>query len=122
MKHLLFLFFLILSMTFGAHGQASAASRQETDKVQKIEQKENSHDAVINDASNVYRICNGRPQRFLPSWLTPSHVHGKKLPYYHKFHPSLFEIYRGKPRRETAPFHFDVASKYYVICLRHLLC
>ena len=22
----------------------------------------------------------------------------------------------------AAPIHFDVASKYYVICLRHLLC
>ena len=25
-------------------------------------------------------------------------------------------------RMETAPIHFDVASKYYVICLRHLRC
>lgn len=52
---------LIVSMAFGGHGTMSAASTQRNDKLQKVEQKENSHDAVLTDASNVYRVCNCRP-------------------------------------------------------------
>lgn len=122
MKHLLFLITLIISMTFGGHGTMGAAPVQGNDKVQKVEHKENSHDAVLTDASNVYRVCNSRPQRIVPTWLTPSHGQGNKLPYYHKFCHPLFTQFGGRQRQETAPFHFDVASKYYVICLRHLRC
>ncbi len=113
---------LIVSMAFGGHGTMSAASTQRNDKLQKVEQKENSHDAVLTDASNVYRVCNCRPQRIVPTWLTSSHGQGNKLPYYHKFYHTLFTQFGGRARQETAPFHFDVASKYYVICLRHLRC
>ena len=76
MKHLLFLIMLIVSMAFGGHGTMSAASTQRNDKLQKVEQKENSHDAVLTDASNVYRVCNCRPQRIVPTWLTSSHGQG----------------------------------------------
>lgn len=113
---------LIVSMAFGGHGTTSAASTQRNDKLQKVEQKENSHDAVLTDASNVYRVCNSRPQRIVPTWFAPSHGQGNKLPYYHKFYQPLFTQFGGTVRLETAPFHFDVASKYYVICLRHLRC
>ena len=36
----------------------------------------------------------------------------------------LSALYGGMEpiRQESAPIHFDVASKYYVICLRRLLC
>ena len=88
---------LIVSMAFGGHGTMSAASTQRNDKLQKVEQKENSHDAVLTDASNVYRVCNCRPQRIVPTWLTSSYGQGNKLPYYHKFFsPSLVE---GHARR-----------------------
>ena len=63
MKHLLFLIMLIVSMAFGGHGTMSAASTQRNDKLQKVEQKENSHDAVLTDASNVYRVC---PRELFP--------------------------------------------------------
>lgn len=35
---------------------------------------------------------------------------------------SLFALYRGEPREETAPFHVEVSSSYYIIALKHILC
>ena len=98
---------LIVSMAFGGHSTMSAASTQRNDKLQKVEQKENSHDAVLTDASNVYRVCNCRPQRIVPTWLTSSHGQGNKLPYYHRdrvlshsFHPVWW---KGTPGDGTFP-------------------
>jgi hypothetical protein len=35
---------------------------------------------------------------------------------------SLLALYRGEPREETAPFHVEVSSSYYIIALKHILC
>lgn len=109
-------------MTLMGHGEVSATNQQRNDKLQEVEHKEDRHNAVLTETSNIYRIYNGRPQRLLPTWSSTNYTHGSKLPYYHKFHQSLLIRYDGRARSETAPFHFDVASKYYVICLRHLRC
>src|SRR5574344_2342588 len=34
---------------------------------------------------------------------------------------SLFALYHGEPREETAPFHVEVSSSYYIIALMHIL-
>lgn len=108
-------------MTFAGHGTVSASPyQQRNDKVDKVEQKENHHEAMLNDASNIYRVCNGRPQRLLPTWQVTSH--STKLPYLHQFYQHLYTHFGGRPRSESAPIHFDVSCKYYVICLRHLRC
>ena len=53
---------LIVSMAFGGHSTMSAASTQRNDKLQKVEQKENSHDAVLTDASScIRRRCKVTP-------------------------------------------------------------
>lgn len=122
MRHWLFLIILTISMAFGGYGKVSAASLPENDRVQEIEHKEHNHEATLSDGSGIYRVCNSRPQRLLPSWSLSIHQNGSKLPYYHKLFQSLLTQFGGKPRSETAPFHFDVASEYYVIYLRHLRC
>lgn len=121
MKHLLLLVFFMFSITISGYGEASAAPAQPKDKVQKVEHKENTHDAILTDASSVYRICNGRPQRILPNWFSPR-GHHSKLPYFNNFSFNLLKSICGQIRNDTAPIHFDVANKYYVICLRHLRC
>ncbi len=88
-----------------------------------VQQQDNGQEAVLTDASHLYRICNSRPQRLIPSWnLTLQDQQNKPLLYKTKFYESFLLNFRGKKRLESAPIHFDVASRYYVICLRHLVC
>ena len=123
MRHWLFLIILTISMAFGGYGEVSATSQQRNnDRIQQVGHKDHSHEAILTDGSTIYQVCNSRPQRLLPSWSLSIHQNGSKLPFYHKLFQSLFTHFGGKPRCESAPFHFDVASKYYVICLRHLRC
>ena len=84
---------------------------------------EDTHEAVLTDASHLSRICNSRPQRLIPSWILAFQGQQEKLSIYKaKFYESFLLSFRGRERLESAPIHFDVASRYYVICLRHLVC
>lgn len=122
MQRLLFLIAWMFVMVFGGYGEASAAPFLGHDRMEKVEHKEDHHDAVLSDLSTLYRICNSRPHRLAPTWHVPIAKPGSKLPFSYSSYQSRFTLYGGTPRQETAPIHFDVASKYYVICLRHLLC
>lgn len=122
MKQLVLIIVLILTMAFGGHGTAAAAQQPTSDRLQKVEHKEDHHEAVFTDASALYRICTTRPYRIVPAWAQPQTSHLGKLPYYLKHSQTLMLHYGGRARQESAPIHFDVASRYYVICLRHLLC
>ena len=96
--------------------------------VEQQEHHQQEQDAQLEDASNAaYRVCSSRPQRLLPS----GNIHGnpsassRLLIHRIRFLSSLLSVIEGAKepfRQETAPIHFDVASKYYVICLRHLIC
>lgn len=121
-RHLLLILTMVVTMVLGNHGTAHAASPSR-DKLQKVEHHEPLHNAVLSDTASLYRICNARPERLVPhGWSSDSPIHPSKLPYKFKFYQSLFTTFHGKGREESAPIHFDVASKYYVVCLRHLLC
>ena len=123
-------------MTLGGVSNASAVpmtkqTEQSGEPVQQrkdrlfavVQQQGNSQEAVLTDASHLYRICNSRPQRLIPSWnLTFQGQQNKLLLYKTKFYESFLLNFRGRERLESAPIHFDVASRYYVICLRHLVC
>lgn len=126
MKRLLFLLALIIAMTIGSHGEAfggnSQRNQQREDKLLKIEHKNDTHEAILNDATSLLQVCNGRPHRILPMWSLSNPHNSSKLSNHHYFLQPFFYRFHGRARCETAPFHFDVASKYYVICLRHLLC
>lgn len=136
MKQLILYIIFIISMVFGNYGKMSAAitSTQDCrteDRVQKVEQKENHHEAQLDDASQLaYRICSSRPQRLLPNGNIQSshgnHKTASRLLFNRtRFLSSLLATLSGGMetfRKETVPIRFDVASKYYVICLRHLRC
>ncbi len=124
----------MLTMVFSGHGEVLATTvsypyQQDSkeDRLAKVEHKNQKPDAQLEDASQLaYRVCGSRPQRLSPN----GNIHGSsqsasRLLFYRiHFLSSPSSPYSGNGlfRSETAPIHFDVASKYYVICLRHLLC
>ena len=147
MRQLILYIIFLMSMVFAGHGEVSAASTSFThqdsilqdsfasettqgkkDGLAKVEHKQDQHEAQLEDASSLaYRVCSNRPQRLLPN----GNIHGNgqsasRLLFYRiRFLSSLLSAVLGgyEPfRQESAPIHFDVASKYYVICLRHLRC
>ena len=134
MRQLILYIIFLFSMVFAGYGEVSVASVSYTsdalpkkDKLAKVEYDQHQGDAQLESASELaYRICSSRPQRLLPSGNMQGNQSASRL-LSHKFH-LLFTLLSAidgamEPfRHETAPIHFDVASKYYVICLRRLLC
>lgn len=144
MKQLILYIIFLMSMVFSGYGEVSAASvslshqdssaveaadaAHKKDGLAKVTPHQHEQDAQLEDASNAaYRVCSSRPQRLLPS----GNIHGnpsascRLLTHRIRFLSSLLSVIEGAKepfRQETAPIHFDVASKYYVICLRHLIC
>ena len=130
MKQLILYIIFLMSMVFSGYGEVSAASytSHTKDRLAKVTPHQQEQDAQLEDASNAaYRVCSSRPQRLLPS----GNIHGnpsassRLLTNRIRFLSSLLSVIEGAKepfRQETAPIHFDVASKYYVICLRHLIC
>ena len=130
MKQLILYIIFLMSMVFSGYGEVSAASytSHTKDRLTKVTPHQQEQDAQLEDASNAaYRVCSSRPQRLLPS----GNIHGnpsassRLLIHRIRFLSSLLSVIEGAKepfRQETAPIHFDVASKYYVICLRHLIC
>lgn len=134
MRQLILYIIFLMSMVFAGYGEVSATSVSFTsdalpkkDKLTKVEYDQRQSDAQLENASELaYRICSSRPQRLLPSGnmhnsQTVSRLLSNRI---HLLFTLLSAIDGAMEpfRQETAPIHFDVASKYYVICLRRLLC
>ncbi len=130
MKQLVLYILFLMAVVFGAHGEVSAASESAqapTDKLQKVEHKQENPVAQLEDASTIaYRVCNSRPERLVPTGNIHANPSASRLPFHKiRFLSSLLSASFGgweTLRQESAPIHFDVVSKYYVICLRHLRC
>lgn len=114
--------------THKKEGAYATEASHTKDRLAKVTPHEQEQDAQLEDASiAAYRVCSSRPQRLLPS----GNIHGnpsassRLLTNRIRFLSSLLSVIEGAKeafRQESAPIHFDVASKYYVICLRHLIC
>ena len=148
MRQLILYIIFVVSMVITGYGEVSAASdfsnfkqekfqkenflqgnfqqKKTEDRLEKVEHKENQHDAQLEDASVMaYRVCSNRPQRLLPSGNMHAGSSAVSRLLFNKirFLSHLLFADGGEGLRlESAPIHFDVASKYYVICLRHLRC
>lgn len=138
MRQLILYIIFLISLVFSDCGKISAASvlphqdsytsaetNKKKDGLAAITPKQDKPDAQLEDASiAAYRACSNRPQRLLPSGNILSNQSVNKLPFNRiRFLLSLFSsLSCGEIRTESAPIHFDVACKYYVICLRHLRC
>lgn len=143
MKQLILYIIFLMSMVFSGYGEVSAASislshqdslaveaadaAHKKDGLAKVTPHQQEQDAQLEDASNAaYRVCSSRPQRLLPSGNMHGNQSASRL-LSNRIHLlfTLLSVIEGAKepfRQETAPIHFDVASKYYVICLRHLIC
>ena len=134
MRQLILYIIFLMSMVFAGYGEVSASSVSYTsdalpkkDKLTKVEYDQRQRDAQLENASELaYRICSSRPQRLLPSGNMHGNQSASRL-LSNRIHLlfTLLSVIEGAKepfRQETAPIHFDVASKYYVICLRHLIC
>ena len=143
MRQLILYIIFLMSMVFSGYGEVSAASilfhlqdshsitqsrtNTKKDRLMKIDHKQDKPTAQLEDASiTAYRVCNSRPQRLLPSGNINSNTGESSLLFnrIRVLSSLLSAVFGGyEPfRLESAPIHFDVASKYYVICLRHLRC
>ncbi len=140
MRQLALYIIFLMSMVFTNYGKASSVPEtlslpfaesseiiHSEDRLTQVEHKQNRQDAQLEDASTIaYRVCSNRPQRLLPNGNIQSNPSASRLLFNKiKFLSSLLTTnISGMEsfRMETAPIHFDVASKYYVICLRHLRC
>lgn len=130
MRQLMLYVIFVLSMVLGSHGESEAASRLahcSKDRLEKVEHKQDTPEAQINDASILaYGVCGHRPQRLSPTGNIYANPSASRLQYnkirFLSYSLSVISSYCEQSRDETAPICFDVACKYYVICLRHLIC
>ena len=130
MRQVILYVIFALAMVLGSHGELSAASRLahcSKDRLEKVEHKQDKPEAQVNDASLLaYGVCGNRPQRLSPSGNIYANPSASRLTYnmirFLSNSLSAISSHCEHSREETAPICFDVASKYYVICLRHLLC
>ncbi|MBR0272724.1 MAG: hypothetical protein IJQ59_01360 [Bacteroidaceae bacterium] len=81
------------------------------------------HEATLNDARGIYRLCNTRPQRLVPSHGSkPGKSTGRWLAVRRPHVKHFFFLHDGRRRLETAPFQSSASRDYYVFALRHIIC
>ena len=86
-------------------------------------QQHTHHDAVITDATQLYRICTSRPQRIVPTQSSQPERLSSSLSacaLRHSVKP-FKSIYDSRTRLETSPFCVSASRDYYVIALRHII-
>ncbi|MBQ7421676.1 MAG: hypothetical protein IJV27_06025 [Prevotella sp.] len=78
---------------------------------------------LLNDARSIYRLCNTRPQRLLPTHGSkPGKSIGRLLAVRRPRLKQFFFLHDGRRRLETAPFQSAASRDYYVFALRRILC
>ena len=118
---------LIIVLTVLANWQGENIQQiielQERDTSSIVAPQDNRHhEATLSDASNLYRVCNTRPQRIIPTYGSHSKraisQSGLAL---RKIVEPLKSLYDTRRRLETAPFSLAASCDYYVLALRHII-
>ncbi len=86
-------------------------------------QRQQPHEAVLTDATQLYRICSSRPQRLVPTQGSRSERTVAPLSGFARQHivKPLHSYYDSRCRLESAPFCLLASRDYYVIALRHII-
>ena len=86
-------------------------------------QKQHHREATLTDASQLYRVCNSRPQRVTPTQGAKSNRTTSPYNVFVRQHivKSLHIFHDSRHRLETAPFCVSASRDYYVIALRHII-
>ena len=88
-----------------------------------IPQDQRHHEATLTDATSLYRICNTRPQRIMPTYGSKSErsISQFRLLMLRHIVKPLSLLHDSRRRQETAPFCLSASCHYYVLALRHIL-
>ena len=81
------------------------------------------HEATLTDATQLYRVCSSRPQRFVPTQGSGS---GRTFcpctAFVRRYIVKpLHFLHDGRIRLESAPFCTSASRDYYIIALRHII-
>ena len=118
---------LMALLSWQSHGEAAnckASTRLAPSSVLSPQQQK-KQEATLTDASQNFRICNSRSQRFQPTnGEKPEREPAPFSRYAIQQHRVriLYSYHDSRCRQETAPFCMSASCDYYVIALRHLLC
>jgi len=122
MERILKIVFLLWLSVMGATQSVMADTRKDVPQdVPQITRPEKPS-AVLTDTRDVYRLCNTRPVRILPT--------GGRLPWSVQKPPQHFPYFKSQycyvsgrtARRLSAPFLSVAPCDYYVFALRRLIC
>ena len=133
MKRLLPILIVFLTALIGCRGDAMNAGAKASEDIAVSfcgktytltdPQSGRHHEATLNDARGVYRLCNTRPGRLLPTHGSGSDKNAARLLAVRRpVVKHLFFLHDGRRRLETAPFQSAASRDYYVFALRHILC
>ena len=85
-------------------------------------QDDRHHEATFTDATSLYRICNTRPQRVVPTYGSHSKRTTSQSAFaLRKIVEPLKSLYDSRRRQETAPFRPSASCDYYILALRHII-
>lgn len=117
---------ILLTVVLGWQDR-SLASEQTAKDCQSAEVLMTPHEplhqeAVLTDATSLYRVCSSRPQRLLPTYgsKTERAVNPCSFVRSHIVKSVQF-LHDSRRRQETAPFCLSASCLYYVIALRHII-
>ena len=128
MKRLLPILIIILACAWGSIGknmnvfECNHQPIKKTTQIGCFDYGQRKQAAILSDAHNLYRICNSRPQRILPTFQAERTTSNGKLPIDNScLLYSYFKlIFKGRNCFSTASIPFVASCKYYIL-QRHII-
>ena len=121
MKRIYGIILLVICMTMFGSIDVNAAENSNENKHQTSLSKQEQPQSALFDTRDVYRICNARPQRILPTYGSGQNQ-GWKYSFQCKINVVNLIYFYENAMHGYAPFSYSASSDYYVIALRRILC